>query len=250
MRLEGKTIIITGASSGIGAAAAELFAAEGANLVLAARRETELSHVAGQIGETGRKAKWLAGDIADGAYHKALVDLATSEFGGLDGAFNNAGTTGNMGPIPDMTPENWEMVIATNLTGGFHAARWQVPAMKQRGGGSIVFTSSFVGHTIGLPGMGAYAASKAGLVGLAQVLAAEHGAEGIRANALLPGGTKTAMAGDDPAFHEWVEGLHALKRMAEPEEIARAALFLISEESSFVTGSALMADGGNSINKT
>lgn len=250
MRLDGKTIIITGASSGIGAAAAELFAAEGANLVLGARREAELVHIAGKIGETGRKAKWLAGDIAHSGYHKALVDLATSAFGGLDGAFNNAGTTGDMGPIPDMTSETWEMVVATNLTSGFHAARHQIPAMRLRGGGSIVFTSSFVGHTIGLPGMGAYAASKAGLIGLVQVLAAEHGAEGIRANALLPGGTRTAMAGDDAAFHDWVKGLHALKRMAEPEEIARAALFLVSDDSSFVTGSAMMADGGNSINKT
>ena len=250
MRLDGKTIIITGASSGIGAAPAELFAAEGANLVLGARRETELAFIAGRIGETGRKAKWLAGDIAEAGYHKALVDLATSAFGGLDGAFNNAGTTAEMGPIPEMTTETWESVIATNLSGGFHAARHQVPAMKLRGGGSIVFTSSFVGHTIGLPGMGAYAASKAGLIGLVQVLAAEHGAEGIRANALLPGGTRTALAGDDPAFHQWVEGLHALKRMAEPEEIARAALFLVSDESSFVTGSAMLADGGNSINKT
>jgi len=250
MRLDGKTIIITGASSGIGAAAAELFAAEGAKLVLGARREAELAHLAGKIGETGRKAKWLAGDITHPGYHKALVDLATSAFGGLDGAFNNAGTTGDMGPIPDMTTETWEMVIATNLTGGFHAARHQIPAMRLRGGGSIIFTSSFVGHTIGLPGMGAYAASKAGLIGLVQVLAAEHGAQGIRANALLPGGTRTAMAGDDAAFHDWVKGLHALKRMAEPEEIARAALFLVSDDSSFVTGSALMADGGNSINKT
>ena len=168
MRLDGKTIIITGASSGIGAAAAELFAAEGAKLVLGARREAELAHLAGKIGETGRKAKWLAGDITHPGYHKALVDLATSAFGGLDGAFNNAGTTGDMGPIPDMTTETWEMVIATNLTGGFHAARHQIPAMRLRGGGSIIFTSSFVGHTIGLPGMGAYAASKAGLIGLVQ----------------------------------------------------------------------------------
>ena len=250
MRLQDKTIIITGASSGIGAAAAELFAAEGANLVLGARRETELALIAGQIGQTGRKAKWLAGDVADGGYHKALVDLATSEFGGLDGGFNNAGTTGEIDPVPAMSAEHWRMVIDTNLTGGFHAAGHQIPAMKTRGGGSIVFTSSFVGHTIGLPGMGAYAASKAGLIGLVQVLAAEHGPEGIRANALLPGGTMTAMAGDDPSFHEWVKGLHALKRMAKPVEIARAALFLISDDSSFVTGSALVADGGNSINKT
>ena len=121
--------------------------------------------------------------------------------------------------------------------------------MLERGGGSIVFTASFVGHMIGLPGMGAYAAAKAGLVGLAQVLAAEHGADGIRANTLLPGGTLTAMAGDDPAYHEVVRGLHALKRMASPEEIARAALFLVSDAASFVTGAAMIADGGNSISK-
>jgi len=122
--------------------------------------------------------------------------------------------------------------------------------MKTAGGGALVFTSSFVGHTIGFPGKGAYAAAKAGLIGLTQVLAAEHGPEGIRANALLPGGTKTAMAGDDPEFHEFVKGLYALKRMAEPKEIARAAAFLLSDHASFVTGTALLADGGNSISKT
>ena len=125
-----------------------------------------------------------------------------------------------------------------------------MPAMKARGGGSIIFTGSFVGHTIGMPGMGAYAASKAGLVGLTQVLASEHGAERIRVNALLPGGTKTAMAPGDPETQAFIAGLHALKRMAEPEEIARVALFLASDQSEFVTGSALLADGGNSVCKT
>jgi NAD(P)-dependent dehydrogenase (short-subunit alcohol dehydrogenase family) len=98
--------------------------------------------------------------------------------------------------------------------------------------------------------MGAYAASKAGIVGLTKVLAAEHGAEGIRVNAILPGGTRTQMAGNDPAFHEFVENLHALKRMAEPDEFAQAALFLLSDQASFVTGSAFFVDGGNSICKT
>lgn len=161
-----------------------------------------------------------------------------------------AGTLGEIGPIPAMTAENWDQVLAVNLTSAFHAARHQIPALKDNGGGAVLFTSSFAGHTIGLPGMGAYAAAKAGLIGLVQVLAAEHGPEGIRANALLPGGTKTPMAGDDPAYHEFVAGLHALKRMADAEEIANAALFLISGQSSFVTGAAVLADGGNSINKT
>jgi len=250
MQLDGMTVIVTGASSGIGEAAARLFAAEGANVVLGARRIERLDALATEIAKSDGRAEVLAGDVQDEDYVARLVDLAISAFDGLDAAFNNAGITGELSPIPEMSPETWDRVVATSLTSAFYAARHQIPAMKGRGKGSIVFTSSFVGHTIGLPGMGAYAAAKSGLIGLTQVLAAEHGPEGIRANALLPGGTATAMVGDDPAFHEFVNGLHALKRMATAEEIARAALFLVSDQSSFVTGSALIADGGNSINKT
>lgn len=249
MVLEGKTLIVAGASSGIGAEAARKFASEGASVVLGARRSDLLERIAEDIIREGGKAVFLAGDVAEGRYAADLVSLAEDKFGGLDGAFNNAGVTGDMGSIPDMTDDNWNNVLRVNLTSGFYAAKHQIPALQKRGGGSIVFTSSFVGHTIGLPGMGAYAAAKAGLVGMTQVLAAEYGTENIRVNALLPGGTKTAMAGDDPDFHKFVAGLHALKRMADPSEIANAALFLISDQSSFVTGSALIADGGNSINK-
>lgn len=249
MLLDGKTIIITGASSGIGAAAAKIFAAEGARLVLGARRGELLEEIKHEITEAGGEAVFAAGKVEDSQYAKKLVELAESHFGGLDGAFNNAGVIGSMGPIPAMEDKNWHEVMAINLNSGFYAAKHQIPAMRRRGGGSIVFTSSFVGHTVGLPGMGAYAAAKAGLIGLTQVLAAEHGSENIRVNALLPGGTMTAMAGDDETFHDFVKGLHALKRMAEPPEIARAALFLLSDHASFVTGSAMIADGGNSINK-
>ncbi|MGR6467101.1 SDR family oxidoreductase [Rhizobium sp. PAMB 3182] len=250
MELQGKAIIITGASSGIGEASARLFAREGANLILGARRADRLEDIAGKINrETAGRAVFIAGDVSDEAYAHALVDLAETKFGGLDAAFNNAGIAGEYAPIADMTTENWHSVIATNLNSAFFAARKQIPAILRRGGGSVVFTSSFVGHTIGLPRMGAYAASKAGLIGLTQVLAAEYGVQGIRVNALLPGGTMTEMAGDDPAFHEFVRGLHALKRMANPEEIAEAALFLIGQRSSFVTGTAFLADGGNSISK-
>ena len=249
MRLQGQTIIVTGASSGIGAAAAKLFSLEGANVVMGARRADLLERQRNAIVEAGGAAVSLAGDVAKESYAGDLVDLAQSEFGGLTGAFNNAGITGDLGPIDEMSVETWHNVMAVNLTSGFFAARHQIPALRRNGRGSLVFTSSFVGHTIGLPGMGAYAASKAGLIGMVQVLAAELGPEGIRVNALLPGGTMTEMAGDDPAFHEYVKGLHALKRMADPEEIAEAALFLISDQSSFVTGSAMIADGGNSITK-
>ncbi|WP_375688176.1 SDR family oxidoreductase [Pseudooceanicola sp. LIPI14-2-Ac024] len=250
MRLNDKTIIITGASSGIGAAAALACAAEGANLVLGARRDDRLAALSDRIAGAGGAAAHLAGDVRDPDYAAALVTLAEDRFGGLDGAFNNAGTTGDAAPLSQTTRAAWDEVIATNLTAAYHAAHAQAPALTRRGGGAMVFTGSFVGYTIGLPGMGAYAASKAGIVGLVQVLAVELGAQGIRANALLPGGTRTEMAGDDPAFHDWAAGLHALKRMAAPEEIAAVALFLLSDDSRFVTGSAMLADGGNSICKT
>ena len=249
MLLEGKTIIVTGASSGIGAAAARIFALEGANVVLGARRAGLLEEVRDEIAARNGNAVFVAGSVEDSTYAKALVRLAETEFGGLNGAFNNAGMTGELGPILDMEEDNWDTVLAVNLTSAFHAAKYQIPALRKSGVGSIVFTSSFVGHTIGLPGMGAYAAAKAGLVGMTQVLAAEHGPDNIRVNALLPGGTLTPMAGNNADFHAVVRDMHALKRMAEPSEIAQAALFLISSQSSFVTGSAMMVDGGNSISK-
>ncbi len=245
MELKDKTIIITGASSGIGAAAALLFAQEGANVVLGARREVELNTLVGQIRQSNGKAACLAGDVQDEDYALALVELAEQRFGGLDGAFNNAGMMGEMGPIPAMEATNWQSVIATNLSSAFFAAKAQLPAIEKRGGGSMVFTGTFVGFSNGgMPGMGAYAASKAGLIGLVQSLASDHAAQGIRVNTILPGGTKTDMAGDDPAAHEFIAGLHPIKRMAEPKEIAQAALFLLSDRSSFVTGSPLAVDGG------
>ncbi|WP_054008537.1 SDR family oxidoreductase [Cypionkella psychrotolerans] len=248
MDLNNKTILITGASSGIGAAAALLFAAEGAQLVLGARRQPELQRLVDQITESGGKAICLAGDVTDETYATALVDLAESHFGGLDGAFNNAGIIGDMVPLPAMATENWHNVLATNLSSAFFCAKAQLPALAKRGGGSLVFTGSFVGFSnSGLPGMAAYAASKAGLIGLVQSLAADHAAEAIRINAILPGGTKTALAGDDPGTHDFIANLHPMKRMATPTEIAQAALFLLSDRASFVTGAALAVDGGMAV---
>ena len=252
MQLQGRVAIITGASSGIGEAAAKLFALEGAQLVLGARRKGQLDEVVRRIREEGGDAIAVAGDVQEERYAVELVEAAVASFGGLDIGFNNAGMIGPMSDIPSMAVEDWRTTLQTNLTGAFYAAKHQIPAMQARGSGSIIFTSSFVGYTIGFPGMAAYAASKAGLIGMTQCLAVEHGRNGIRINALLPGGTKTPMAGDfsdDPAATEGIARLHALKRMAEPAEIARAALFLASDAASFVTGSAMLADGGNSITK-
>jgi NAD(P)-dependent dehydrogenase (short-subunit alcohol dehydrogenase family) len=252
MELENKSIIVTGASSGIGEAAALLFAAEGANVILGARRSAELESLTGTINRGNGRAVYLAGDVKDEGYADALVDLASEEFGGLDGAFNNAGVLGEISPIPDMALAGWNDVISVNLTAAFLAAKAQIPAMKKQGQGSIVFTSSFVGFSNGgMPGMGAYAASKAGLIGLAQSLASDHAAEGIRVNALLPGGTITPSGGEgNPAALEFIANLHPMKRMAGAKEIAQAALFLLSDRASFMTGSPTVVDGGMSVRLT
>lgn len=250
--LSNKVAIVTGASSGIGYATAKLFAREGAKVVVGARRQPELSALVETIIQAGGEAVALAGDVKDEAFAKALVELATERFGGLDVAFNNAGTIGAMGATADVSLTAWEDTLRTNLTSAFLGAKYQLPAMLDRGGGSVIFTSTFVGHTVGLPGMAAYAASKAGLIGLTQVLAAEFGAKGIRVNALLPGGTDTPMSrafADTPEAITFVRGLHALKRMASSDEIARSALYLASDASSFTTGAALLADGGVSISR-
>lgn len=252
-QLDGKTAIVTGASSGIGREAALLFAEHGAKLVLVARRRDELERVADEIRDNRGDAIAVAGSVADVAVAREAVEVAMQKFGGLDVAFNNAGTTGAQVPLPEMTTENWHEVIDTNLTSAFLAAKHQIPAMLARGGGSMIFTSTFVGHTVGFPGMAAYAASKAGLIGLMQVIAAEYGPRGIRANALLPGGTDTPMGravSNTPEVLAFVQNLHALKRLAKPREIAQSALYLASDASSFTTRTALLVDGGVSINRT
>jgi len=251
--LSNKVAIVTGASSGIGHAAAKLFAREGARVVVGARRQRELDRLVEEIVEAGGRALALAGDVQDEGYAQALVSLAVTRFEGLDVAFNNAGTLGKLGPATELEAHDWEETLRTNLTSAFFAAKHQAPAMARRGGGSIVFTSTIVGYSVGLPNMAAYAASKSGLIGLTQVLASELAAQGIRVNALLPGGTDTPMgraAASTPEALSFVKGLHALKRTATPDEIARSALYLASDASSFTTGTALLADGGVSINRT
>ncbi len=250
--LQGKVALVTGASSGIGRASARLFAAEGARVVVTARRARELDMLVEEIIADGGEALAVAGDVQDEAHAEAAVSLARSHFGGLDIAFNNAATTGNMTATPALTLADWQSIIATNLTSAFLGAKHQLPAMAERGGGSLIFTGTFVGYTVGFAGMAAYAASKSGLLGLTQALAVEYGAQGIRVNALLPGGVDTPMgrgfAPNEEAM-QYVRGLHALKRTAQPEEIAQSALYLASSASSFTTGAVLLADGGVSINR-
>ncbi len=242
--LDGKVALVTGASSGIGRAIALMFAEQGAALVLTARRSALLDAVAKEIRQSGGRAEFVTGDITQAETHEQLIEAANSRFGGLDIAINNAGIVGALKPLAEMSLEEWQATLDTNLEAAFLGARSQIPAMLHRGGGSIVFTSSFVGTSVGLPGMSAYGAAKAALMGLVKGITADYAAQGIRANALLPGGTDTDIAGDQ-STKDWAAGLHAMKRIAQPEEIASAALFLASPMSSFVTGSALFADGGN-----
>jgi NAD(P)-dependent dehydrogenase (short-subunit alcohol dehydrogenase family) len=233
-RLENKVAIVTGASAG-------------------ARRAAELDSLVAEIEAEGGQAAALAGDVRSEDYAKALVDLAVSRFGRLDVAFNNAGALGQTGLSTEVSEAGFNEAVSVNLTGSFLGAKHQIAQMLKDGGGSVIFTSTFVGHTAAFPGMAAYAASKAGVNGLTQALAAEFGAQGVRVNAILPGAIETDMfreANNTPEAQAFVTGLHALKRVGQPEELARSVLYLASDDSSFVTGTAMLVDGGLSITRT
>ena len=247
--------IITGASVGIGRATALLFAREGAAVVVTARREQQLEELVSEIEAAGGRATAVVGDVTDEKHAQTLVDVAVDQYGGLDIAFNNVGTVGEPSPVSAQTLEGWHDTLDTNLTSAFLGAKYQAPATVERGGGSLIFTSSFVGHSAGMPRAAAYAASKAGLIGLTQALAVELGPSNVRVNVLIPGGTDTPSnlanaPGAPPQVRGFMEGLHALKRMAAPEEIAQSALYLAGSGSSFVTGTALVVDGGLAISRT
>jgi len=239
MQLQDKVAIITGASSGIGRTAAELFSKQGASVVLNARREEELSQLKSEIEAQGGKAEIVVGDVQLESTHQQCVETAIEHFGKLDVCFNK-------NSVEDVSVEGFNETIAVNLTSAFLAMKHQMPALKNNGG-SIIYTTSFVGPTMGMPGMAAYAAAKAGLNGLVHVGAIEGGEFNIRVNAIASGGVDTPMGrtvADTPESKAFVEGLHALKRIAQPEEIAETALFLASGQSSFITGAILPVDGG------
>lgn len=242
--LQNQVAIITGASAGIGRATARLFAAEGAAVVLNARTESPLLQLAAEIRGNGGAARVVSGDVALPQVHEQLVRVALEDFGGLDIAVNNVGTAGPFKALADLSDAEWRHVLDANLTAAFLGARSQIPAMLARHGGSVIFTSSFVGTSAGIPGMTAYGTAKSALGGLVKGITADYAARGIRANAILAGGVDTALAGDD-AQKAWAAGLHALKRIAQPAEIAQAMLFLASPMSSFIAGSAMYVDGGN-----
>jgi NAD(P)-dependent dehydrogenase (short-subunit alcohol dehydrogenase family) len=252
-RLQDKIAIITGASSGIGRETAKLFAAEGAKLVVGARRQEELDSLVAETKAKGGAAVALAGDVKSEGYAQALVALAVKQYGRLDIAFNNAGTIGEAGPSTGVSEAGWNDALATNLTSAFLGAKHQIAEMQKHGQGSVIFTSTFVGYSYAFPGVAAYAASKAGLIGLTQALAAEFGPQNIRVNAVLPGAVDTPMyrtMNNTAEAQSFITNLHALKRVATPEELARSVLYLASDDASFVTGTAMLVDGGTSITRS
>ena len=244
MRLEGKTAIVTGAGSGIGRASAIRFAAEGAHVICADLKGHD--ETADAIGEAAVAIQADAGsddDVQD------LVQAALQYFGRLDVFFANAGVSGGLASIFEQSVEDWQEILRVNLIGPFLAIKHAAPAMKEAGGGSIVCTASVAGIRAGAGGP-AYSASKAGVIRLVQVAATQLVGSNIRVNAICPGLIETGMT--KPLYdmaraagkEEMIGHLNPLKRGGVPDEIAGAALFLASDESSYVNGQALVVDGG------
>lgn len=248
-RFQNKTVLITGASSGIGEAAAYAFAREGAKVFLVARRKDRGAAVAARIRENGGTAVFHQADMADRSQIAQMVADCVAEFGGLDIAFNNAGIDGVFDVnIPDHPEDIWDDLLAINLTGVWFCMRHQIPAMLAQGGGAIVNMASMAGVK-GFPGSSGYAASKFGVVGITKAAALEYADQGIRVNAVCPAVIRSEMAervfGTDEAEKEAeAASWHPIGRIGEPEEVADVVLWLASDEASFVTAETIQIDGG------
>ncbi|HEX2915873.1 MAG TPA: glucose 1-dehydrogenase [Chloroflexia bacterium] len=250
MRLQGKVAVVTGAASGMGLAIATLFTVEGAKVVAGDWNEQRLTEAVKNIQNSGGTITGVQGNIADKASAEGLVDLAISNYGRLDILVNNAGIMDHMQGVGELTDEIWRRVLSINLDGPMFTSRRAVQQMLKQGGGSIVNVSSTAGLSGGAAGA-AYTASKHALVGLTRNTAWMYATRGIRCNAILPGGTKTnigeTMPQDqlDPTGAQRAGAFAALiPAMLEPSDIAALALFLASDESRYINGALITADGG------
>ena len=247
-RLSGKVALITGAGSGIGRVAAELFASEGAAVVVADVVAAAADQTVTAITSAGGRAHAVTVDVADEEQVTDMVAAAVDTFGALHVLFNNAGIfPGDDGGVLDTPPSTWDRVMQVNLKGVWLGCRAAVPAMIDSGGGSIVNVASFVALMGAATAQVAYTASKGGVLAFTRELAVEYARSGIRANSLCPGPIDTPLLAEllaDPVRRQRRLVHVPMGRLGRPEEIARAALFLASDESSFMTGSALVVDGG------
>ncbi|TXD39846.1 SDR family oxidoreductase [Lujinxingia vulgaris] len=244
--LSGKVAVITGASRGIGQACAEIFASKGAKVVVSDLPDTGGEEVVEAIERAGGSARFVACDVTDSEQVAALMSAAVDAFGNLDIGVNNAGIGGAQKPTHDYTLEEWQQVLNVNLTGPFLCMKHQLRHMVRARSGAIVNVASILG-AVGFAMAPAYVAAKHGLVGLTKTAALEYSHYGVRINAIGPGFVDTPLIQkikDDESTYEAIVGAHPIGRIARPEEVARMAAFLASDEASFVTGGYYPVDGG------
>lgn len=249
MRLKGKVAIVTGGNSGIGQATAILFAREGARVVIAAQNSASGHQTVDMIKAFGGEAIFIQTDISKELEVRSMIMQVIVKFKRIDILFNNAGIDLTK-PVTETTEEELQRVIDVNLKGVFFGCKYAIPYMLKNKSGSIINTASAAG-VIGMPNLAAYSASKGAVISLTKQTAIEYAGQGIRVNALCPGAVMTPMlrryidmAPNPLAVEEQMASVHPMKRVGKPEEIANAALFLASDESSFVTGQAICVDGG------
>lgn len=249
MKLSGKVAIVTGAGSGIGRASAVLFAREGAHVVIVDWKQDAGEETLAAIRKNGHTALFCHADVSKVQDVRRMVDTAVREYGKLDVLFNNAAIQ-IMAKLADTKEEDWDRIHSVNLRGVFLGCKYALPAMIRSGGGSIVNMSSALGF-VGDPDLAAYGAAKGGVIALTKTAAMAYGPDKVRVNCLCPGDVDTPLLQDffnsfpDPeSMRQEVYAKYALRRIAEPREIAEAAAFLASDASSFMTGSVLVVDGG------